>query len=310
MKKFNYIIGALVAGAMAFTSCNLNNTPKFNDADAFIAFTKTTMSVTENGESIDVPLLLTSLAGLEGTAVVEIDTAKSTAKEGVHFSLEAANVSFTKEAPNQAVKLNIIDNEVFGGDVKVVLNITSTTGVNLGAVNTCTVTISDDEHPLKPILGNYSAYSYTGRGEYTYTVNLAMDPSDVQLVWINDIEPYFGSYGYIAANGYTSGIISALDKFAETVTLPASASELYIPSIAEMQMVHKNIDVINAALKTAGGITFERDQKDNQKDLYWTTSENESSSGHAAAVNPLTGELHGGVLKGSGIKKVRFIFAF
>lgn len=116
--------------------------------------------------------------------------------------------------------------------------------------------------------------------------------------------------GYIAANGYTSGIISALDKFAETVTLPASASELYIPSIAEMQMVHKNIDVINAALKTAGGITFERDQKDNQKDLYWTTSENESSSGHAAAVNPLTGELHGGVLKGSGIKKVRFIFAF
>ena len=116
--------------------------------------------------------------------------------------------------------------------------------------------------------------------------------------------------GYIAANGYTSGIISALDEFAATVTLPASASELYIPSIAEMQMVHKNIDVINAALKTAGGTTFERAPDDNQKDLYWTTSENESSSGHAAALNPLTGELHGGVLKGSGIKRVRFIFAF
>lgn len=220
MKKFNYIIGALVAGAMAFTSCNLNNSPKFNDADAFIAFTKTTMSVTENGESIDVPLLLTSLAGLEGTAVVEIDTAKSTAKEGVHFSLEGANVSFTKDAPNQAVKLNIIDNEVFGGDVKVVLNITSTTGVNLGAVNTCTVTISDDEHPLKPILGNYSAYSYTGRGEYTYTVSLAMDPSDVQLVWINDIEPYFGSYGYIAANGYNQ-FYGIVNEDLTQITIPA-----------------------------------------------------------------------------------------
>ena len=75
-------------------------------------------------------------------------------------------------------------------------------------------------------------------------------------------------------------------------------------------MVHKNIDVINAALKTAGGTAFERAPDDNQKDLYWTTSENESSSGHAAALNPLTGELHGGVLKGSGIKRVRFIFAF
>ena len=220
MKKFNYIIGALVAGAMAFTSCNLNNSPKFNDADAFIAFTKTTMDVTENGGSLDVPLLLTSLAGLEGTAVVEVDTVKSTAKEGVHFTIEGSSVSFTKEAPTQQVKLNIIDNEVFGGDVKVVLAITSTTGVNLGAVNTCTVTISDDEHPLKPILGNYNAYSYTGLGEYTYSVSLTMDPSDVQLVWINDIEPYFGSYGYLASKGYNK-FYGIVNEDLTQITIPA-----------------------------------------------------------------------------------------
>ena len=116
--------------------------------------------------------------------------------------------------------------------------------------------------------------------------------------------------GYIAKYGYTSGIIAALDAYAATVTLPASASEMYIPSIAEMQMIHNNIEVINAALEAAGGTQFVRDSYDSQKDLYWTTSENESSSGNAAAVNPLTGELHGGVLKGSGVKKVRYIFAF
>ena len=116
--------------------------------------------------------------------------------------------------------------------------------------------------------------------------------------------------GYLAKYGYTSGIVTALDTYAATVSLPASASEMYIPSIAEMQMIHNNLDVINAALEAAGGTTFVRDSYDTQKDLYWTTSENESSSGNAAAVNPFSGELHGGVLKGSGIKKVRFIFAF
>ena len=116
--------------------------------------------------------------------------------------------------------------------------------------------------------------------------------------------------GYLAKYGYSSGIVTALDTYAATVSLPASASEMYIPSIAEMQMIHNNLDVINAALEAAGGTTFVRDSYDTQKDLYWTTSENESSSGNAAAVNPFSGELHGGVLKGSGIKKVRFIFAF
>lgn len=116
--------------------------------------------------------------------------------------------------------------------------------------------------------------------------------------------------GYLAQYEYTSGIVAALDAYAATVTLPSSASEMYIPSIAEMQMIHNNFDIINAALETAGGTTFVRDQYDTQKDLYWTTSENESSSGNAAALNPFTGELHGGVLKGSGVKKVRYIFAF
>ncbi|MBR5564340.1 MAG: Ig-like domain-containing protein [Bacteroidales bacterium] len=116
--------------------------------------------------------------------------------------------------------------------------------------------------------------------------------------------------GYIAKYGYTSGIVAALDAYAATVTLPASASEMYIPSIAEMQLIHNNFEVINAALEAAGGTTFVRDPYDNQKDLYWTTSENESSSGNAAALNPFSGQLHGGVLKGSGIKKVRYIFAF
>ena len=112
---------------------------------------------------------------------------------------------------------------------------------------------------------------------------------------------------YIKNNGYTSGILDALDAY--EVTLPETASELYIPSIAEMDAVARNLEVINAALKAAGGTEFIMDTIDNQKDAYWTTSENEASSGNAATINPFTGELHGGVMK-SKEKKVRFIFAF
>jgi uncharacterized protein YjdB len=112
---------------------------------------------------------------------------------------------------------------------------------------------------------------------------------------------------YIKNNSYTSGILDALAAY--EITLPETASELYIPSIAEMDAIAKNLVVINAALEAAGGTPFVADAADNQKDAYWTTSENEASSGNAATINPFTGELHGGVMK-SKEKKVRFIFAF
>ena len=112
---------------------------------------------------------------------------------------------------------------------------------------------------------------------------------------------------YIKNNGYTSGILDALAAY--QIALPETASELYIPSIAEMDAVAKNLEVINAALEAAGGTKFVMDTADSQIDAYWTTSENEASSGNAATINPFTGELHGGVMK-SKEKKVRFIFAF
>lgn len=112
---------------------------------------------------------------------------------------------------------------------------------------------------------------------------------------------------YIKNNSYTSGILDALAAY--QITLPETASELYIPSIAEMDAIAKNFNVINASLKAAGGTEFVMDSTDSQNDAYWTTSENEASSGNAATINPFTGELHGGVMK-SKAKKVRFIFAF
>ena len=190
MKKFNYILGALVAGAMTFTSCDLNNSPKFNDADAFVAFTKTTISAEETSGSVEVPVLLTSLAGLEGKAVIEVDTA-STAVEGVHYIIEGeTSVAFTKETPTQKLKVKIVDNTEFTGDVKLVLNITSVEGVNLGKNTACTITIVDDEHPLGYLLGDYKLQSESNfGGTVEDIVTLYKDENDINTVWIGNMVP-------------------------------------------------------------------------------------------------------------------------
>lgn len=106
--------------------------------------------------------------------------------------------------------------------------------------------------------------------------------------------------GYIQQYGYTSSVLDALSAY--SISLPSSASALYIPSIAEMDVIAANVETINKSLVAANGT--ELANKD-----YLTVSENEASSGNVATVNPVTGSLHGGKTKSTAYP-VRFIFAF
>lgn len=232
MKKFKFIYGVAAASMMFFASCS-NDTPVFDDADAFVAFTKTTMSVDEFGQTLDVPVLLTSLGGLSGTVSFEADST-STAIEDVHYTFAGEKtLSFSGlEGSTQYIKLNILDNDVFGGDVKLVLNLTTVSGANMGAVSQCVITIKDNEHPLKPILGAYSAYADTGRGEYTYEVTLEADEADIQKVWICDLEPYFAANGIVAANGY--------NKFYGIVN--NDLTQIRVP--AKQKMGYENVELV------------------------------------------------------------------
>lgn len=202
MKKSNILYGAVAASMMFFASCS-NDYPTFDDADAFVAFTNTSMSVDEFGESLEVPVLLTSLAGLNGSVTIEVDAENSTAVEGVHYTFAGEKtLNFTGEAPTQYLKLNIIDNGEFGGDKKLVLNLVDANGANLGASTTCSITIADDEHPLQDVLGTYKAvgksYWY---GETEWTVYLTKDDTDVSKVWIYPFVPN-------GTNKYIYGIVN------------------------------------------------------------------------------------------------------
>lgn len=197
MKRLKSIyVSLLTVGALSFTSCNVNDVPKFSDSDAFVAFTNPTMSVGENKGTLDIPVLLSSLSGISTTVDFEIIAEGATAAvEGTHYTLANASrtLSFTKEAPTQVITLNIIDNETFNGDVKLSIVLKNPADVNLGSSKTCNVTIEDDEHPLLFILGSFTATGksyYNGDSEWQLTIE--KDVEDLSKVWIGNLVPGTG----------------------------------------------------------------------------------------------------------------------
>ena len=181
-------IAAAAAITFALGSCDCNSLPTFDDRDAFVAFTSTAVSVGEAAGTAQIPVLLTSLAGLTVDCTYEFDAEASTAVEGVNFTFADSNkkLSFTKAAPTQYIGINIVDNDTFDGDLTIVLNL-KTDAVNLGANKQVVVTISDDEHPLLFILGEKTAHGTSGwYGTQEWTVTISKDAKDLSKVWLTN----------------------------------------------------------------------------------------------------------------------------
>ena len=206
MKLYKLITFGLALSAMVLSSCRDNDYPTFNDADAFVAMQSAAYVVGEKDNSIEIPVMLTSLSGLEKTVEFTITPdSVAGAVEGTHFTLEneSKSLTFTKDQPTQTIKLKIIDNNSYDGNVKFNISLAKTEGLNLGANSNCVVTIRDDEHPLAAFLGTYSASAdsyFASRGHFDWEITISTDESDDNKVWIANIDPFFGKYGYVAPN--------------------------------------------------------------------------------------------------------------
>ena len=192
MKINKFAFGMVAAALMTFTSCS-NDYPEFNDADAFVAMTSSSAFVSETGQTLKVPVMLTSLSGIEKTVEFTLTPdEKAGAVEGTHYRLvnSSKSLSFTKENPTQYIEFEILDNDVFEGDVKFTITLTKPEGLNLGANKSCIVTIEDDEHPLAFILGSFTAkgISYYN-GEQEWTARIEKDANDLSKVWIYGFVP-------------------------------------------------------------------------------------------------------------------------
>jgi len=188
MKKiFTYL--TLVAVAAFAASCNMNNDPVFDDADAFVAFDKAAMSCKESDGSISIPVTLASVAGVSTT--VSYTTVDGTAVSGKDFELAdgSATLTFSAEARTQYIKVNIFDRAgEYTGDLKFSVTFKSTGDVNAGFDKTCTITILDNDHPLAAILNTYTASgSSYFNGDIAWDMTLEKDEKDVSKVWFNTL---------------------------------------------------------------------------------------------------------------------------
>lgn len=203
MKIFKSIYGLMAAAALVMTSCSINDVPEFSDSEAFVAFDNGTASVDENVESgyVELPVTLASISGLNAKVDFEITIPETGgAEEGKHFALDgdSKTLTFTKDAPTQYVKIKILDNEVYGGNVKINLTLTNPQGVKLGANKKCALTIVDNEHPLLFLFNTYTAHITDNWGDsYDVEGSIERDLDDDTKVWINNLlTPWFVSAGY------------------------------------------------------------------------------------------------------------------
>lgn len=200
MKILRFTYGLLAAAALSLASCNVNDMPEFDDADAFLAFTSSSAKVGETAGSIQIPVMLTSRAGLSGTVTIEVDAEKSTATEGKDFTIDNKTLTFDAANPVQKFTVSVKDNDEFTGNRTVKLKLTNTS-LNLGAAKECTLTIEDDEHPLAFILGTYHASAesfFSSRGHYDWDIIVARDDDDINKVWIGNLDPFFLANGFMA----------------------------------------------------------------------------------------------------------------
>lgn len=219
MKKiFRYIASALSV-AVALAACDKNDYPVFNDKDAFVAFDEVEVSVSEKyseekeGAVVKVPVTLASVAGLEETLKFEIVSPETkAAKDGVNYTLitTSGTLSFNAENRTQYIEFTTIYDGVYTGDLKFTIVIYGNDNISAGSENECTVTITDEDHPLGFMLGTYTA---TGEdnwdGVTSWTMTLTKDEKDDHKVWIRNIANWNNSQ--VIAYGNVSEDFSTLN---------------------------------------------------------------------------------------------------
>ena len=209
MKKILLVIGTILGLSLFYTSCNVNSdqVPKFNDKDAFVGFTFISVAVDEdyctnpkkgNGQYFKIPVTLGSISGVVSSVTIEVNDL--TAKADENYILKSGNtLNFTADNRTQYIEFEIIDIPgEFTGDFSFSIKITNGGSVNIGSDNKCTVKISDVDHPLAKLLGNYmgEGNSYFD-GPYPVNPTIDKDPDDVTKVWIRNFfygqnVPFYG----------------------------------------------------------------------------------------------------------------------
>ncbi|MBR1678729.1 MAG: hypothetical protein IJ701_04665 [Bacteroidales bacterium] len=253
---------SLVALVAFAASCNSNSDPVFDDGDAFVAFDKAAASCNETDGEIDIAVTLASVKGVSTT--ISYEAVDGTAKAGVNYDLAdgTGTLTFTPEARTQYIKVKIYDPEVtfledgtrdkgkYTGDLKFSLKFKSTGDVNSGADNTCTITISDLDHPLSAILGDWT-FSANCRGAMaSWPCEIRKDDEDDHLVWFYDLV-YFSRSGW---DGWDISYYGVVSEDLTTITIPLGQESEYKYSNGESVVLYA-VDAALNEIFDSGNVT-------------------------------------------------------
>jgi len=210
MKKSIFKSLLILFTILMVTGCE-ENLILFDGSKKVVGFSSTSVVIKENAGTGDIMVYLGSEAGATANVDFEIsnDGFDSPAVEGVDFTIASTNIQLT--TGEVAIVVNVIDNDVFGGDLKFRLTLLPGTGYELTKAKSVVVTISDDEHPLKNWIGTYDvdAPSFTVPGSW-------------DEAWVVTTSPVEGHPDQLSLEGVGlsgTSLIATLDTDAMTITI-------------------------------------------------------------------------------------------
>lgn len=219
MKRIIIKYFAILSAVLLVSSCEWTP-PTFDSADSFIAFTSSSSTVAEPAGPAVIPVLVTAELTAPSVSVSFDFDETSTAVEGEHFTLlnSSNTLDISEGWGYDTIWIQPIDNDIFTGNLNLIINLTSNTqSYPFGVMTSHTLTIVDDEHPLGKWIGTFSvsAIDYASYfGPETWTVTTAPDPGDVNNLIVTGI-----GIGY----SEVTPITGVVDLEAETITFSAGS---------------------------------------------------------------------------------------
>jgi len=207
----------LAVTLLMVTSCDDNYPIIYDEANIVVGLSASSLSVKENATgSFNV-----YLGGASGAAATDVvlevttDGISTPAIEGTDFTLSSKNVNVPVGAV--AVTVTPIDNAIFTGNKQFKVSIASNSkNYDVAVQNAITVTLVDDEHPLKAWIGTYTvaaaSYGDPGAWDEEWTVTTAPVASDVTKLTMTGIA------------GSSEAVVATFDTDAMTVTIASPSS--------------------------------------------------------------------------------------
>jgi len=169
-----------------------------DDAPPSVQLSTTTYSIAENGGSLNATVNLSPVSGL--TATVNLATANGTASSASDYAARNLAVTIAPGDTSASVSVPITDDAVFEGNETFTLNLSGPISATLGANDSATVTITENE--TQPTVSlDASSYPITeGAGPVTVSAELSGASATPVTVVLSSTHNTAGASDYTPTN--------------------------------------------------------------------------------------------------------------